>query len=164
MNPPGGLPMFAAPLIGFMQWHLSRGDDPDTVLERVRADERFAHFASPDLIVSLAVAESNVAAQNRANAGGVNQPLWMLLDPRFSNVNTVGVRVVMTVQFPDGHAETVSVTVNAGRDRTAADAIAEARRMVEVGNLGSRSGRAYPREIVGEPEVMIVAGGVQGPA
>lgn len=163
MQPPGGLPIHAMSLIGFAQWHLSRGEPEEDVLARIAADYRFAHYDPATIDTAVGFAQINVRAQNTANAPGYKGTLAEAFGGEPQAGALVGVRVVMDLQYPDGHMEQVSLVINAGNYYTAGDVVAEAKRLVSLGQLGSRSGRAYPSEIVGEPKVILVAGGLQGP-
>jgi hypothetical protein len=80
----------------------------------------------------------------------------------------IGVRVVLEIEYtggPDrGATDVKSVTVNASPDQTQEEVLAAAVEYAESGQLGRRTGKAYPIQVVEARVEFIYQGGLEGPS
>jgi len=56
-------PLYLAPLVGFLMWHLQRGKDALSALQAAERDSRFAGITPDELERALQRAQQNIAAK-----------------------------------------------------------------------------------------------------
>lgn len=166
--PVPGLPEYLDSPIGFIQWQVMRGMSLDDAEALAKTKRDYSHITSQQWQAVVDVARQNVnasfAAQN-ANKDTVfrQKELGML-----SGIETIGLRVVVEIKFPDGHVEEASVLVNVLGRATKSDVEALVRGFVDTGGMSSRArakgGRSYPVVVTDVLHWIVVIGGVDDPA
>ena len=160
----GDLPIYASSIVGYAMWHLLRGESVDDVTARIDADYRFAGIDPGVIRASVEQAVVNAAATQRAEVANLDTTLAETFFRFVPTGETVGVRAIMTLQFPDGHSETISVVVNASETATLAEALDAATAFVDSGGLSTRTGRAYIGTVIASSVAQVFAGGYANPA
>ena len=161
---PGGLPEYSIPLVGFAQWHLSRGISVDETLERIAADPRYSGIDPEVISLSIGQAQRNVAATSRLEGVGPGFTLGEAFLRFTGPPERIGVRVIVVITFPDGHQEQASVTVNATDATTLNQVLDAAVQFVESGGLSRRTGRNYSGTVDVAYVAQLIEGGIDNPA
>lgn len=161
---PEFVPLGMRPTVGFAMWHLDRGTDPATVLVMMLNHDTHGLFSETELRAALQRAQENIAATQRVRLAMPGQTLIDALAKVLPADEPVGVRVGVTVEFPDGHLEIISVTVNASSGMTISDVIAQAEFWVNNGGLQRHAGQRYQVTVITTAIMQLIEGGLENPA
>lgn len=146
-------PLYLVPAVGVAMHHLGLGESLEQTLASMEKSRELRGLSADDLATALARASTNYAAwENYQNA----QPHWSidrLFPVDLAPSDQVGMRIKVNIQYPDGHIEIASITVNA-RAGMSIQAVIDRAVSAVNGGIFNRPGRQnYPVKVVGTAEV-----------
>lgn len=166
--PAPGLPEYLDPVIGFVQWHIARGMSIADASDLARANPDFAHVSPSEFIAADRQAYANFSASRSVWELAPDEPIRPVGFPGAQAGESMGLRVVVGVEFPDGHIEIASVMVDVITNLSKQDIETAVRHWIDNGGMSARSmargGRPYPVHFFGVTDYIVVQGGVDNPA
>jgi hypothetical protein len=157
-------PLGAVPLVGFAMWYLDRGVPEAEVLAAMEAHRDWGSLGPIIIHRALERAKSNLAATRLAELESFGVTFQEALGKPIDRNESVGMRVLMSALFRDGHEQTISVTVNARPGMIIDEALAAAEQFTLRGGLNRGRGPAYDVVSVVATLQQVIEGGLPSAA